>query len=173
MGHGMCYNGLMATATKTKNALATATEQASSKYAFPIKEVTPLPDYRLKVVFSNGIQGTVDFSWLLEATAFERVRDPAEFAKVHITPAGYISWGGNLDVGWAPVYEKLSGRPWWTAEPPDTWKPLRLVSARWADRQPLVWVEFNNGVEGESDRLLAPQMQSTNCSLVAGIQHPL
>lgn len=141
----------MATATKaTANKTATTLpQQASPQYAFPIKEITPLPDYRLKVVFSNGIQGTVDFSWVLEAPAFERVRDPAEFAKVHVSSQGYIMFGEDLDVAWEPVYEKLSGKPWWTAEPPDTWKILRLVSAQWAAEPPLVWVEFNNGVEGE------------------------
>ena len=108
-----------------------------------------MPDYRLKVVFSNGIQGTVDFSWVLEAPAFERVRDPAEFAKVEIAPAGYITWGGDLDVGWESIYTKLSGLHWLNALPPSL-KMILLVNAECLGGGG-VRLEFNNGVEGEID----------------------
>ena len=108
-----------------------------------------MPDYRLKVVFSNGIQGTVDFSWVLEAPAFERVRDPAEFAEVEIAPAGYITWGGDLDVGWESIYTKLSGLHWLNALPPSL-KMILLVNAECLGGGG-VRLEFNNGVEGEID----------------------
>lgn len=146
----------MATATKrakattTETQLATAMQQATSKYAFPIKEITPLPDFKLRVVFSNGIQGTVDFSWVLEAPAFESVRDPAEFAKVRVSADdGCIMFGEDLDVAWEPIYSKLSGKHWPTARPPDTWKLIKLVYAEWVSAPKQALVEFNNGVSGE------------------------
>lgn len=140
----------MAISAKTMNAATTAMQHSTSEYAFPIKEVTPLPDYRLKVVFSNGIQGTVDFSWVLEAPAFEDVRDPDEFAKVRVSSDdGCIMFGEDLDVAWEPIYSQLSGKHWSTARPPDTWKLIKLVYAEWVSAPTHALVEFNNGISGE------------------------
>ena len=42
-----------------------------------IKEATPINDYKLKLVFTNGEQGTYDCSQLLDFGVFKELRDNA------------------------------------------------------------------------------------------------
>jgi hypothetical protein len=53
-----------------------------------------LPDFRLRVVFADGLSGVVDMSALVhspKAGVFAALRDPALFAQVTIA-YGAVSW---------------------------------------------------------------------------------
>ena len=70
---------------------------------FPlVTAVEVVPPYGLRLNFEDGTSGVVDASrWLLREPpgVFERLRDPAEFAKVRLLPEwGTIVWPGNVDV---------------------------------------------------------------------------
>jgi len=65
-----------------------------------VTDVQALPDYRLKVRFRDGMEGTVDLSRRItgeQAGVFAALRDPAMFAKVHVE-CGAVTWPGRLDL---------------------------------------------------------------------------
>lgn len=70
---------------------------------FPrVSAVEVIAPYGLHLTFKDGTSGFVDGSrWLLREPlgVFARLRDPAEFAKVHLLPKmGTIAWSDDLDV---------------------------------------------------------------------------
>ena len=70
---------------------------------FPrVTGVEVLPPYGLHLTFQDGTSGRVDASrWLFRKSAgiFASLRDPAEFAKVHLLPdIGTIAWSEQLDL---------------------------------------------------------------------------
>lgn len=70
---------------------------------FPrVSAVKLIPPYGLRLNFQDGTSGVVDESrWLLREPlgVFAPLRDPAEFAKVHLRPdLGTIAWSDDLDV---------------------------------------------------------------------------
>ncbi len=125
-------------------------DMVSEQYAYPLKQITPLPDHKAHAVFSDGLEGVDDFSFVLDYPGFEHLRDPKNFAKIHVTPDGFISWGQDFEISWEGTYQRLSGKHWKDAFPPNTWEPITIVDAR--SVAPLVvYVKFNDGVEGEID----------------------
>ena len=65
-----------------------------------IKNVFPLPDYRLSVQFSEGITKIYDVKVLFEKIPeFSELRDNAEFDCVSVDGGGYgIVWNDELDL---------------------------------------------------------------------------
>lgn len=49
-----------------------------------VVEVSPLPDFRLRVRFQDGTEGTVSLKDDLYGPVFEPLRDPAFFERVDI-----------------------------------------------------------------------------------------
>lgn len=126
----------------------TQAQPQQTQYAFPIKEITPLPDCKARVVFSDGLEGVDDYSFVLDYPGYGHLRDPNNFSKIHITADGFISWGQDLEISWEGTYQRLSGKHWKSALPPNTWQPIEVVQV--GAVSPLaVHVKFNNGVEGE------------------------
>ena len=65
-----------------------------------VREVTAQADYRLLVVFADGLSGVVDLSALVvspEAGVFARLRDRDLFASVYVEH-GAVTWPGELDL---------------------------------------------------------------------------
>lgn len=122
-----------------------------AQYAFPIKEITPLPDCKARVVFSDGLEGVDDYSFVLDYPGYGHLSDPENFRKIHITADGLISWGQDLEISWEGTYQRLSGKHWKSALPPNTWQPIEPIEVVQVGAvSPLVvHVKFNNGVEGE------------------------
>ena len=54
-----------------------------------------------------------------------------------------------MDISWEGVYERLSGKHWTTALPPDNRKMIQLVVVEQPEASSAIHVEFNNGVAGE------------------------
>lgn len=125
-------------------------DMATEQHAHPLKEITPLAGYKAHVVFNDGLEGVDDYSFVLDYPGYGHLRDPENFAKIHVTPDGLISWGQDLEISWEGTYQRLSGKHWRAAFPPNTYEPITIVDARTVS--PLVvYVKFNDGVEGEVD----------------------
>lgn len=72
-----------------------------------IKNVFPLPDYRLSVQFSEGITKIYDVKVLFEKIPeFSELRDNAEFDCVSVDVGGYgIVWNDELDLSCDELWE--------------------------------------------------------------------
>jgi hypothetical protein len=75
----------------------------------------PRGAYVVRVVFADGEVRDVDMEPILDGRVFEPLRDPSEFAKVHVDPETHtIAWpsGADLDpdVLYDPSLEPASGR---------------------------------------------------------------
>ena len=62
-------------------------------------DVTPLPNYRLRLGFNNGEQGEVDLSGELEGEIFEPLRDQALFSTARQDPImRTVVWDNGADI---------------------------------------------------------------------------
>lgn len=67
-----------------------------------------LKNYRLKVRFSDGIQGEVDLSDLVGKGIFAVWKDPKQFAQVSIDPESHtVCWPGGIDLAPDALYEDI------------------------------------------------------------------
>lgn len=64
-----------------------------------IVAVRAIAPYRLKISFSDAVEGEVDLSNLAGKGVFAIWNDPAQFAKVSIDPQTHtVSWPGGIDL---------------------------------------------------------------------------
>lgn len=64
-----------------------------------IVAVQPLSQYKVRIRFSDGIEGEVDLSALVGKGVFACWNNPAQFAKVSIDPQTHtLSWPGGIDI---------------------------------------------------------------------------
>ena len=80
-----------------------------------VRDVIPLPGYRLAVRFHDGTSGIVDMSALItgpNAGVFARLRDPAIFVRVHVL-YGAVTWPGEIDLAPDAMHEALAARGEW------------------------------------------------------------
>ena len=73
-------------------------------------EVTPLPGYRLRLRYSDGVAGEVDLSHLAGRGVFELWNDPVEFQRVSIGPSGEIRWTPEIDLCPDALYLQITGQ---------------------------------------------------------------
>jgi hypothetical protein len=70
-----------------------------------IESVTPLDDFKLRVIFANGVEKIYDCCPLLTEPAFALLQSPALFRAVQVDPGGYgISWNDELDLSEAELW---------------------------------------------------------------------
>ena len=62
-----------------------------------VKEVRPLPGYRLDLTFTSGEQGTYDCRPLLDCGVFRELRDDAYFKQVR-AEGGTVVWPHEQDI---------------------------------------------------------------------------
>ncbi len=68
------------------------------KVMLRVTDVQPLDDYRLRVVFSDGVTREVDCSFLLRGTLGEPLRDPEYFRQARVDEeARTVVWPNGLD----------------------------------------------------------------------------
>jgi hypothetical protein len=60
--------------------------------------------YLLHLVFSDGVQGTVDFEQWLNGPVFEPLRDPSYFQRFFIE-AGTVVWPNGADIAPETLHE--------------------------------------------------------------------
>ena len=74
--------------------------------------VAVVGNYRLRLLFDDGMVGDVDFSAKEWPGVFEPHRDPRYFAQVRVDPeAGTIVWPNGLDMAPEPLYEAARRHP--------------------------------------------------------------
>lgn len=74
--------------------------EAAPKSPWRVTKVDPLPGFRLRVVFADGLTGMVDMSRMLhspDAGVFAVLADPARFQQVGLE-YGAVTWPGELDL---------------------------------------------------------------------------
>ena len=61
--------------------------------------------YRVRVVFADGVDGTVDFSDWLEGPVFEPLKDKQYFSRFFVD-GGTIVWPNGADIAPETLYER-------------------------------------------------------------------
>ncbi|MDO8683801.1 MAG: DUF2442 domain-containing protein [Armatimonadota bacterium] len=70
--------------------------------------VTALADYRIKIRFEDGLEGTVDLSDMVGKGVFASWTDPQNFAKVSIDPTTHtVAWPGGIDLCANSLHEEI------------------------------------------------------------------
>ena len=72
-----------------------------------ITKVEALDNYRLKILFNDGVKGVVSLSDRLFGPVFEPLKDPSFFAKVHVDEFGAVAWPNGADLAPDALYERL------------------------------------------------------------------
>jgi hypothetical protein len=85
-----------------------------------INDVKFLGDYRLELVFDDGVTGIVDLSDLVGKGVFALWRDRAAFARVRIGNSGELIWDDQVDLCPDALYLKATGK-----KPEDLFPALR------------------------------------------------
>lgn len=73
-----------------------------------VEEVEPLPDFRIRVRFDNGLVGIADLRDDLWGEIGEPLKDPAYFAQVFIDN-GAVTWPNGFDCCPDALYSEVSG----------------------------------------------------------------
>jgi hypothetical protein len=73
-------------------------------------QVKALPNYRLYVKFSDGIEGEVDLSHLAGKGVFSLWNDYSAFEKVYIGKSGQIAWTDEIDICPDTIYMAITGK---------------------------------------------------------------
>ena len=84
----------------------------TEKYLPVIVGVAVLGDHVLRLLFSDGTVGDVDFSAECWTGVLEPLNDPAYFGQVAVDPdAGTIAWPNGIDLAPEPLYEQAHAHP--------------------------------------------------------------
>lgn len=73
-----------------------------------VKQVKALSEYRLEVVFHDGVRGVVPMEQRLFGPVFEPLRDPAAFARVGVDEFGAVCWPGGADLAPDALYRLVN-----------------------------------------------------------------
>jgi hypothetical protein len=73
-----------------------------------VVEATYRGDYRLRVVFSDGTENTIDFHPWLDGPVFQPLKDPAFFKRAFVD-GGTVVWPNGADIAPETLYE-VAGR---------------------------------------------------------------
>ena len=68
-----------------------------------VKQVRPLEDYQLEVIFENGEQRLFNMKPYLQKGVFVRLQNRAVFRSARVV-AGSVEWPGELDLSYDTLY---------------------------------------------------------------------
>ncbi|GAB6391551.1 MAG: DUF2442 domain-containing protein [Treponematales bacterium] len=74
-----------------------------------VKEVKPLPGYRLKLTFENSAVRVFDMGPYLDTGVFRGLRDESLFKRVRVS-FDTVEWPNGADIDPEILYEKGEGR---------------------------------------------------------------
>jgi hypothetical protein len=76
-----------------------------------IIDVTPLPEYHLRLRFEDGVEGVIDVASLVTFSGvFDPLKDQAYFETVSLNPEiGTICWPNGADLDPEVLYSVISG----------------------------------------------------------------
>jgi hypothetical protein len=78
---------------------------------YRVEKVKALPDYKLWLKFSDGVEGTVDLSGLVGKGVFSVWRDKKKFAAVYVDPESHTAaWPGGIDLCPDNLYMEITGK---------------------------------------------------------------
>lgn len=87
-------------------------DSMSEIYLPSVVGVAVVGDHVLRLLFSDGSVGDVDFSAEQWAGVLEPLNDPVYFAQVRVdAEAGTIVWPDGLDLAPEPLYEQVLAHP--------------------------------------------------------------
>jgi len=87
-------------------------EDVGENYLPVVVGVAVVGDQVLRLLFSDGTVGDVDFSAERWTGVLEPLNDPAYFAQVAVdAEAGTIAWPNGLDLAPEPLYEQARAHP--------------------------------------------------------------
>ena len=69
-----------------------------------VKQVRPLEDYELELIFENGEQRIFDVKPYLKRGVFVRLQNRATFLQAVRVVAGSVEWPGELDLSYDTLY---------------------------------------------------------------------
>ncbi|MCL4385093.1 MAG: DUF2442 domain-containing protein [Actinobacteria bacterium] len=76
-----------------------------------IKEVKPLPSFRVWIKFSDGFEEIIDLSDLVGKDVFSKWNDKEYFNSVYIDSESHtIAWPGGIDLCPDTLYEEITGK---------------------------------------------------------------
>lgn len=61
--------------------------------------------FKIRLVFNDGVTGTIDFSDWLEGPVFGPLKDPAFFARFFLD-GGTVAWPNGADIAPETLYER-------------------------------------------------------------------
>jgi hypothetical protein len=80
-----------------------------------VVEAEALADYKLRVRFVDGTEGTVDMAGLIHSSAagvFAQLSDPSRFAQACVTH-GAVTWPGEIDLAPDAMYAEIKQGGHW------------------------------------------------------------
>lgn len=84
----------------------------SEKYLPVVSGVAVVGDHVLRLLFSDGTVGDIDFSTVQWTGVLESLNDPEYFAQVTVNPeAGTVVWPNGIDLAPEPLYEQVHAHP--------------------------------------------------------------
>ena len=76
-----------------------------------VTNIEALPDYRIRVTFSDATAGVIDLSDTIGAGVFEALKDPSEFAKAFVDPVTHtVAWRGGIDLCPDALYRDVAAQ---------------------------------------------------------------
>lgn len=87
-------------------------------------QVQALPDLRLWVRFSDGLEGEVNLSHLAGKGVFAAWNDPQFYEQVHVSSAGAIAWSDQIELCPDALYLRITGK-----KPEEVFHNLRVETA--------------------------------------------
>jgi hypothetical protein len=62
-------------------------------------------EFKIRVVFNDGVEGTIDFSDWLTGPVFEPLKDPSYFARFFVE-GGTVTWPDGADIAPETIHER-------------------------------------------------------------------
>ena len=72
----------------------------------PIK-VEALPEFRIRITYSDGLEGAIDLSANVGKGVFMPLRDPAFFRQVYVGQFGQIAWSDEIEICPDAAYQEI------------------------------------------------------------------
>lgn len=75
-----------------------------------VVQVQPLPGFKLRLRYTDGVEGEVDLSHLVGKGVFALWSDPRAFERVSIGPSGEVRWTDQIDLCPDALYMQIAGK---------------------------------------------------------------
>lgn len=98
-----------------KDSSVVLADEIAPRSPWRVTSVEPLPGFRLRVSFADGLTGEVDmskFEHSPKAGVFAQLADSALFAQVRLD-YGAVAWPGELDLAPDAMHEAIRERSVW------------------------------------------------------------